>query len=446
MKRLYRVVGIFLVLITLSVFAGGCADELPTKKHSGGVPAGNSPAPKKKLVLWHIQQTKSRAAIIQDSIERFMRDFPDVEVESIPYLNDPYKVKLLVAMGTRNPPDVFFSWGGGPLREYIKADQILDITEMMEKDGYKNRFLDSALNTVTFDGRIWAVPVEGCEVALVFYNKKIFKDNDISVPKTYTQLLDIVKKLRSRRIIPFALANRTKWPGAMFYMYFVDRLGGPEVFKRAAGREGGSFEDEVFIKAGEMVQELVRLNAFPTGFNGLDYDTAQSRYLLYSGKAAMELMGTWTILNVREENNEYYEDNLDFFPFPSIEGGRGDDANLIGTMGDNFYSISTSCKYPEEAFKLIQYLIDDEAADKMAKIGKIAPLKNFKTDDPMLLRIISLIKQAPSIQLWYDQYLPLELGEKSKNTCKALFELSMSPREAAAEMEKAVKNYYKEAE
>ena len=403
----------------------------------------DTPQVRKKLVFWHIQLVGSISDVVKHSVERFMKDNPDVEVEIVLYLNEAYKLKLVVAMETRNPPDIFPTWGGGPLFEYAKAGQVLDITEMFDTEGYRDRFLKHAVESVTFDGKVWAVPVEGCVIAVIFYNKKIFEELGLKVPQTYSQLLDIVKKLRSKGIIPFALANRTKWPGSMFYMYFVDRLGGPRVFEKAASRNGGSFEDETFVKAGEMVQDLVKLGAFPDGFNGLDYDTMQSRSLMYSGKAAMELTGTWNIGNVRDENDEFYKNCLDFFPFPEIEGGKGDTADLIGTFGDNFYSISKSCKYPKEAFKLIQTLIDDTAVEERAAKGRIPPVKSFKTTDPMLRRVLKLISEAPSVQLWYDQYLPLELGEKHKNICQAIFDLSISPREAAKQMEEAARKYYR---
>ena len=213
-------------------------------------------------------------------------------------------------------------------------------------------------------------------------------------PATWDELLTVVDTLKENDIIPFALANKTKWTSSMYYMYLVDRLGGPEVFANAATRSGGSFEDPIFVQAGEMVQELVNMDAFNEGFNGLDYDTGQSRQLLYSGKAAMELMGNWQIATMRAENPDFEANNLGFFPFPAIEGGAGDPSNVVGTVGDNYYSISTACENPDEAFEMIQYLIDDEAVPLLAADGRIPPVKGFTTDDPALQEIIDLIGNA----------------------------------------------------
>jgi len=65
----------------------------------------------------------------------------------------------------------------------------------------------------------------------------------------------------------------------------------------------------------------------------------------------------------------------------------------------------------------------------------MVPLKGLQVADPGLQRIMSLINEAPSVQLWYDQELPPQLGELHKDTVQALFGLSMTPEEAAQKME-----------
>ena len=117
------------------------------------------------------------------------------------------------------------------------------------------------------------------------------------------------------------MANQTKWPGALYLIYFADRIAGHELFDSAFARTGRGFDDPAYVRAGEMIQELVQRNAFPEGFNGLNYDTGQARALLYSGKAAMMLMTSGFISNMRDEAPEF-EEKLDIFNFPAVEGRR----------------------------------------------------------------------------------------------------------------------------
>jgi raffinose/stachyose/melibiose transport system substrate-binding protein len=226
----------------------------------------------------------------------------------------------------------------------------------------------------------------------------------------------------------------------MFFMYLVDRLAGNQPFAAAAARQG-SFEAPVFVEAGKRIQNLVRAGAFQEGFNGLDYDTGGMRALLYSGKAAMELMGTWEIGTIKTENADFYDKNLGFFPFPAVAGGAGNPKDIVGTVGNNFYSIPSTCKNPDEAFKLIQYLIDEKSVEVRGRAGRIPPVKGFQTDDPVLRQAIALVEQASNVQLWYDQYLPPSVAEAHKDTSQALFGLSMTPEEAAKQLEQAARDY-----
>lgn len=437
-----RIMQVLAVLMLIAMVAGCAAPAAAPAAPAAGEAAAPAAGEKAKIALWHIQVTDPFPKIIQDSVDRFTKDNPNVEVEVVPLQNDPYKTKIKVAMGAGNPPCIFPTWGGGPLYEYVKAGQVVDLTEMMNTDNYKDRFVDASLSNVTFDDKIWGVPVENSAIAVVWYNKKLFEELGLTPPKTWAELQTIVTTLNEKGIAPFSLANKTKWPGSMPYMYLVDRLGGPEVFAKAATRTGGTFEDPVFVEAGKMIQDLVNSKGFVEGFNGLDEDTGQSRQLLYAGKAAMAVMGSWMLSTVRGENPDFAKDNLAFFPFPAVEGGKGDPSDVVGTVGDNFYSISSTCKNPAEAFKLIQYLIDDESVKARGAAGRIPPVKGFTTDDPQLQEIIDLIGKAKSVQLWYDQYLPPELGEVHKDTIQALFGLQVTPEEAAKTQEEATVKFF----
>jgi raffinose/stachyose/melibiose transport system substrate-binding protein len=424
-------INLYCLALALAVALGGCGTSSP----------GSGPGTERKaLTLWHHQTAGEGPHLIQQAVDRFKSSHPNVDVEVVPINNDAYKTKIKVAIGAGNAPCIFPSWGGGTLREYVKANQVVDLSSYMSKDNYKGRFLDAAYTPITFDGKVYGVPIENTTLAVIFYNKAIFQKFKLSEPETYDDLLKIVRTLKQNGVAPFALANKPKWPGSMFFMYLVDRLAGPETFAKAAAHEGATFEDPVFIEAGRRLQELVRAGAFQEGFNGLDFDPGGTRALMYSGKAAMELMGTWQLSTIKGENAAFYQNNLGFFPFPAIREGKGDPRDIVGTVGDNFYAISSTCKSPDEAFALLQYMIDDTSVALRAKAGRVPPVKGFKTEDPVLQQILKLVEQAPNVQLWYDQYLPPSVAETHKDTSQALFALSMTPEQAAKTLEQAARD------
>ena len=243
----------------------------------------------KVISLWDLQTMPNAVKVIRDAADRFEASHSGYKIEDTHVLNDAYKTKIKIAFGAKDPPCVFSSWGGGPLREYVRADQVVDLTPYLDRDpAFRDRFLPASFTAATVGGKIYALPAENTSIAVIYYNKEIFQKLGLAPPATWDELLKVVDALKSSSIAPFALANKAKWPGSMYYGYLVDRIGGPEVFEKAAQRKaGGSFKDPAFVEAGKYLQDLVKLGAFQKGYNGLDYDIGGSRRLLYSGKAAM---------------------------------------------------------------------------------------------------------------------------------------------------------------
>jgi raffinose/stachyose/melibiose transport system substrate-binding protein len=394
----------------------------------------------KTLTEWDIRTQASSNKVMVDAVARFEKKNPGYKVERSVVLNDPYKVKLKIAFGANEPPCVFASWGGGPLREYVKAGQVLDMTPYLAKDtAFRDRFIPSSFDTTKFDGKVYGIPGEDTTLAVVHYNKELFAKLGLQTPKTWPEMVKVMDTLKANGVAPFALANKGRWPGSMVYMYLVDRIGGGEAFRKAANRSpGGSFADPAFVEAGRMLQEMVKSGAFAQGFNGLDYDVGASRRLLYSGKAAMTVMGTWEIGAATNENPEFVK-KMDFFSFPTIPGGKGS-TGVIGTVGDNFYSVSKACKYPDAAVELVKSLVDDDAVQARLAEGRIVPVKGLTVTDPGKVRVLKMLADASNVQLWYDQELPPALGELHKDLVQSLLGLSITPEEAANKMEAAAKD------
>ena len=78
-------------------------------------------------VRWlHIEQNPEVAAFYTDVAKRFEAAHPGVKVE-IQYLeNEAYKKKLTTLLQSPDRPNIIYSWGGGVLREQVKAGVIED--------------------------------------------------------------------------------------------------------------------------------------------------------------------------------------------------------------------------------------------------------------------------------------------------------------------------------
>jgi len=387
---------------------------------------------KKKLTLWFID-TGKRQELIEETVREFMNSRPDIQVEAVQIPNDTYKTKLPVAMGGNNPPDLFHSWGGGWLKEFVNAGQVMDLTGRIDPDNY----LPAAINIATFDGKIYGAPL-AMSLTLFFYNKEMFEKNNLEPPKTFDDLLRIVDTFKAQGIAPIAMANKTKWPGALWLIYIANRVGGSDIFMDAFERKGRGFDDPAYVRTGELIQQLVDRGAFINGFNGLDYDTGQSRQFLYTENAVMELQTSSYVTNVRSEMPGF-EEKLGIFPFPAVEGGAGNATDLVGGVSPVF-SVSSKTKYPDEAVELLKALTSKELAQKFAdQAGVVTAVKGVEYKDKFAVMMNEFLQQAQFLQPFYDQTLPPEMAELHKDTTQALFGKTITPEEAARQMEEAAK-------
>jgi raffinose/stachyose/melibiose transport system substrate-binding protein len=79
----------------------------------------------------------------------------------------------------------------------------------------------------------------------------------------------------------------------------------------------------------------------------------------------------------------------------------------------------------------------------MLNDGKIPPIKGVKIQDPLLAELFTQVQAAPDIQLWYDQSLSPEVAEVHKVTSQEIFGLTLSPKDAAQQLQDAQAAYLK---
>ena len=387
------------------------------------------------IEFWSIQVDGDNPAILQRAIERFNAVNPNVKVNLTLIANDSYKQRLAVAMAADQTPDLFFSWSGGPMYEYVNNGIIADLTPYMEADNYKDKFLDAAISQGSYQGKIWGFPLTNVGVCTVFYNKEIFSRLNLQVPTTIGELENVCGTLIANKITPFSLANRTQWTGSMYFMFLATRNGGVQPFINAVDGSG-TFMDPAFIYAGNKIRRWVSSNYFLPGFNGLDWDAGQARAPLYRFDTAMLIMGSWFVSQARSESPEFFE-KMGIFNFPRDENGVGNENTVIGTVGDNFYHISATAKNPAKAFEFLTFLLDEEGIKDALGDGRIPPVKNVTLDDPLLAELFSMVQAAPDMQLWYDQSLSPEVADVHKITSQELFGGTITSEEAAQQLQAA---------
>jgi raffinose/stachyose/melibiose transport system substrate-binding protein len=346
-------------------------------------------------------------------------------------------------MQSGSPPDIFQSWGGGVMNEYATAGLLKDITPDLDANGgaWRNTFAPGALGVYAYKGKNYGVPWDMGMIGW-WYNKDLFAKAGIQAPpKTWTELLDDVKKLKAAGITPIAVGMGDKWPGMHMWAYLVTRLGGQANFQGALLRTG-SFADQPFVDAGTKLNDLIALQPFQAGFLGATYGDEATA--IGNGKAAMELMGQWApaVMNDNSTDKKGIGDKLAWFPFPMVEGGKGDPNDAVG--GGNGFGIGKNA--PPEAIDFVKYLTRAEAQVQLAKIGVAIPVVKggeVGLTDPLLITLQKSLAQAKYFQLYYDQALPPAMGSVINDSVQGLFAGKLTPQQLGQAVEDSAKKELK---
>lgn len=413
-----------LTLAAPSLFAGGKPDA--AKAADGKV----------KISFWHIGTADTDKNFYQTAVNEFMAANPNVEIEVTVLENEAFKSKVATLMQSGNPPDVFHSWGGGTMAEYAKAGLLKDITKFVNGTEWGNSMAPGVWQVYQYGGKQFGVPYDMGGITF-WYNKELLaKVGYTSFPSTWDDFLVLVGKLKAAGITPIALGGGDKWPAMHMWSYLAARIGGKAAFDQLILGTGKGFNDPAFVKAGEMLVSLMKMQPFQDGFLGATYNDEAA--LVGNGQAAMELMGQWAP-NVQTDSSTTKKglgDKLATAPFPSVSGGVGKVTDVIG--GGNGMAVGKNA--PDEAVKFLMYLTNRENNAKYASIAGIIPtVKGAETGikDENAKLVKGIVDKAGFFQLYLDQFFPPAVGGVINDSVQTMLAGTATPAEACAAMQSA---------
>jgi raffinose/stachyose/melibiose transport system substrate-binding protein len=416
-----------------SVGAAGLALSAPLSIAAcGGSSTGATPGGNQKVTInwWHINTDTPTKTAWQNIATQYMKAHPNVNIKITIIENDSFKTKLATDMQSGNPPDLFHSWGGGVLFQFAQAGLVKDITSDLQGD-WGNSFSKPALNVYAQNGKYYGVPWDMGAVTF-WYNKTLFAKAGITQPPgTWNQFLQVVQQLKGAGITPIALGEGDKWPGHYYWAYLAMRVGGKEPYLKAVNRTG-TFTDPSFVQAGTLLRQLVALNPFEKGFLGTSYNDETT--IMGNGKAAMELQGQWAPNNDKSAATSKTPLDLDFFPFPAVEGGAGLVTDVFG--GGGGFAIGKNA--PPETVDFLKVLTDVQNQTTMGKAGLLLPTVTAAASamtDPLRVGIAKLVADATYFQLYYDQALPPAIGTAVLDATQGLYAGTVTPQAAAQQVE-----------
>ena len=294
-------------------------------------------------------------------IDEYMEENQNVTIEVEALDEEAYKTKFK-AYSMEGMPDVVSIWG-----QPAFLDEVVDagvLAELDQGDYADYKFIEGSLNGFTYDGKLYGLP-RNTDVACIYYNQKMFEDNQWEVPETYDELLELAGKISDAGMIPMAMDGGDGWPMAVYLSDLLFQLAGTESSEIIADAIAtGDFTDENLVKATEILKESADAKLFQNGYDSQDYATAMN--LFTNGQAAMFYMGSWeSSMALNEDIPEEIRENIRVFTMPSVKGGKAAKTDIAAWNGGG-YGVSAKSEIKEEAVKFINYMYQP---DKLSKYG-----------------------------------------------------------------------------
>ncbi|SDM69847.1 carbohydrate ABC transporter substrate-binding protein, CUT1 family (TC 3.A.1.1.-) [Fictibacillus solisalsi] len=225
-------------------------------------------------------------------IKLFKEKNPDIPVENAAVAGGAgtnAKAVLASRMQGNDPPATFQVHGGAELNDgWVAADKMEPLDDLYDKEGWKDKFPKQLIDMVSKDGKIYSVPVDIHRGNVLWFNKKVFADNNLQAPKTFDEFFKVADKLKAKGITPLALGDKEPWTATMiFENILLGTLGNEDYQKLWTGDL--KFDDPKVKKSAETFKKMLSyVNDDHSSRNWQD-----ASQLVSKGDAAMNIMGDW---------------------------------------------------------------------------------------------------------------------------------------------------------
>jgi raffinose/stachyose/melibiose transport system substrate-binding protein len=121
-------------------------------------------------------------------------------------------VKTRLATGEMN--DIFYYNSGSLLQALHPSDTLVDLSQ----EPFIANIAESFLPTVSQNGGIFGVPVGYASAGGILYNKKVYEDLGLSVPKTWDEFAANNEKIKAAGISPVLQTYGDTWTSQLFVL------------------------------------------------------------------------------------------------------------------------------------------------------------------------------------------------------------------------------------
>lgn len=306
--------------------------------------AGEGEKTKIRMTYWNSEDT------VQALLDYLAENVPDVEIEYQFIDNSNYDTIVDTQLSAEEGPDIICESPGSALKH-------ARLGYLEKLDDLGGKYSDAGTSVYSYDGSVYALPgiswFEG-----IYYNKTMFEENEIELPATFDEYIEVCKKFQEKDIIPLAAGLKSWEPMLKNSMAFVTAEYLSTEEGKAFGekyRNGEATLDGTWNTYLEKWSEMIKEGVYTTDMTGIDHDQALEQFA--TGQAAMFCSGPWDFETIQSKNPDLVIDMMPFY------GTEASDGWLIGGPGCGF-AVNANSKNKEAAMKVVEALstVEGQAA------------------------------------------------------------------------------------
>ena len=342
--------------VTLAAFAvgsalllSGCAPSAPAGSGSDSESADDVTL---KVWSWRTEDIEKYNKIF----DVYEKENPGVTVDFEAFQNTEYNQILTTGLAGSDGPDIPMVRAYGQLQPNIAAGQLEPIDGKVDGlDDIAPSVLAGAVGKD--DGKTYAVPL-ATQTLQMFYNKDIFKENGLKVPKTWDEFIDVNETLLKNNVTPIALGAKDDWMLPIFSdIIGAGRYGGSE-FEKKVLDGSATFDDPDYVASLQLVEDMKKY--MTPDVVGVSYTDSHIQFT--SGQAAQFPGGSFEIATFATQAPDM---DLGSYQVP-LPPKAVAEKPVTPAYADGNFAINSKSPNKDAAFKLLNWFATPEFGQLVA--------------------------------------------------------------------------------
>ena len=313
--------------------------------------AGAQPAESVTLEFWSWNNEGSYPVVHEEAEERFEADYPNVDVvrSYTPFAD--YMTNLRTALAAGEPPDIAQVPWTGEYTDLVRNGQLASLAREFEV-GFPD-FFGPIASIASVDGIPYAIPLDVNSLQIA-YNKDIFAELGLSVPRSTAELIAVADALAGADYFGVAVGTNDRWAGGDLFFNQLAYTDPTNSLIVQADAGAAPWDSPEFLGAAENLAELIDEGVFAPGSNSMVSFVEALELFVTETSAMFFPVGNFITGGIAAEVGDSFEWGL--FPFPSPTGGE---SYAVGGVAEMF-SVPTDAANDDLAVEFLRYLTDAE--------------------------------------------------------------------------------------